>query len=103
MWSDPAHGTNGTNGSATSTAPTAISGSGTPPPEGGCHCHLPAPPGREVRQMIDHHGQNISYPVMARRFEPMHSADDFPTPPWAARALFEYVLGDDGPSRRMSC
>src|SRR5829696_5031826 len=47
--------------------------------------------------------QNTSHAVMARRFEPAHSADDFPTPPWAARALFEHVLGDDGPSRRMSC
>ncbi|HKH28695.1 MAG TPA: hypothetical protein VKA61_10220 [Sphingomicrobium sp.] len=40
---------------------------------------------------------------MARRFEPMHSADDFPTPPWATRALFEHVLGDVVPLRRMSC
>ena len=47
--------------------------------------------------------QNTSHAVMARRFEPMHSANDFPTPPWATRALFEHVLGDDGPSRRMSC
>jgi hypothetical protein len=30
--------------------------------------------------------------VMARRVEPHDSLDDFPTPPWAARALFDYVL-----------
>ena len=40
---------------------------------------------------------------MARRFEPLHSPDDFPTPPWATRALFAHVLGDDVPLRRMSC
>jgi hypothetical protein len=47
--------------------------------------------------------QNTSHAVMARRFEPMHSADDFPTPPWATRALFEFVLGEHVPLRRMSC
>ena len=36
--------------------------------------------------------QNISHAVMARRFEPADSADDFPTPPWATRALLEHVL-----------
>lgn len=29
---------------------------------------------------------------MAQRAEPMDSPDDFPTPPWATRALLEYVL-----------
>ena len=30
--------------------------------------------------------------VQAHRHEPPDSLDDFPTPPWATRALFEYVL-----------
>jgi hypothetical protein len=30
---------------------------------------------------------------MASRFEPRESLDDFPTPPWAGRALVEHVLG----------
>lgn len=36
--------------------------------------------------------QNTSNAVMASRFEPEGSLDDFPTPPWATRALCEYVL-----------
>ena len=32
---------------------------------------------------------------MAQRIEPADSLDDFPTPPWAARALFEHVIPDD--------
>jgi hypothetical protein len=31
---------------------------------------------------------------MASRGEPSDSLDDFPTPPWAGRALIEHVLGD---------
>jgi hypothetical protein len=31
--------------------------------------------------------QNTSHAVMAQRVEPAHSLDDFPTPPWATRAL----------------
>lgn len=34
-------------------------------------------------------GQNTSTAVMQRRIEPHHSLDDFPTPPWATRALCE--------------
>src|SRR4051812_13981425 len=72
------------------------------PPKG-----VPLPPASatwsEVRQMNAHHDKNTSHAVMARRFEPRDSRDDFPAPPWAARALFEHVLGDDRPSRRMSC
>jgi hypothetical protein len=34
---------------------------------------------------------------MARRTEAKNSRDDFPTPPWATRALFEHVLSDFGP------
>ena len=36
--------------------------------------------------------QNTSHAVMAQRFEPKNSLDDFPTPPWATRALLEHVL-----------
>ncbi|MGH8525505.1 MAG: SAM-dependent methyltransferase, partial [Gammaproteobacteria bacterium] len=31
--------------------------------------------------------QNTSHAVMAQRLEPKDSFDDFPTPPWATRAL----------------
>lgn len=37
--------------------------------------------------------QNTSHAVMAQRTEPHDSLDFFPTPPWATRALCEYVLG----------
>ncbi|WP_137135366.1 SAM-dependent methyltransferase [Rhizobium sp. FKY42] len=37
--------------------------------------------------------QNTSHAVMAQRFEPKDSADDFPTPPWATRALIEHIIG----------
>lgn len=37
--------------------------------------------------------QNTSHAVMAQRVEAKDSADDFPTPPWATRALLEHVLG----------
>src|SRR3954452_22918430 len=47
--------------------------------------------------------QNTSHAVMAQRFEPKHSADDFPTPPWATRALFKHVLDDEASPRTMSC
>lgn len=43
--------------------------------------------------------QNTSTAVMAQRIEPHDSLDDFPTPPWAGRALVEHVLAphyDDG-------
>lgn len=36
-------------------------------------------------------GQNRSTAVMQRRSEPHDSLDDFPTPPWATRALFDYL------------
>src|SRR3954470_20929238 len=47
--------------------------------------------------------QNTSHAVMAQRFEPKDSADDFPTPPWATRALVEHVLDNKNALRRMSC
>lgn len=37
--------------------------------------------------------QNTSHAVMAQRFESADSADDFPTPPWATRALVEHIIG----------
>jgi hypothetical protein len=40
--------------------------------------------------------QNRSHAVMAQRHEAANSLDDFPTPPWATRALIEHVLGRGG-------
>jgi hypothetical protein len=40
---------------------------------------------------------------MAQRIEPKDSLDDFPTPPWATRALLEHVIPDCGPFDRQSC
>jgi len=37
-------------------------------------------------------GQNRSSAVMQQRSEPHDSLDDFPTPPWATRALCEWML-----------
>jgi hypothetical protein len=39
--------------------------------------------------------QNTSHAVMAQRNEAKDSLDDFPTPPWATRALIEHVIGVD--------
>jgi hypothetical protein len=47
--------------------------------------------------------QNTSHAVMAQRTEPHDSPDDFPTPPWATRALIEHVLDDKGALRTMTC
>lgn len=38
--------------------------------------------------------QNTSHAVMAQRTEPNDSPDDFPTPPWATRALLEHIIPD---------
>ena len=44
--------------------------------------------------MLD--AQNTSHAVMSQRIEPRVSLDDFPTPPWATRALMEHILnGND--------
>lgn len=40
--------------------------------------------------------QNRSNAVMATRIEAQDSLDDFPTPPWATRALIEHVVGAGG-------
>ncbi|KQT31371.1 methyltransferase [Sphingomonas sp. Leaf412] len=39
--------------------------------------------------------QNTSHAVMAQRIEPADSPDDFPTPPWATRALLDHVVRGD--------
>lgn len=46
--------------------------------------------------------QNTSHAVMAQRSEARDSPDDFPTPPWATRALLEHVICDSDLSV-MSC
>lgn len=35
--------------------------------------------------------QNTSYAVMQQRREAKDSLEDFPTPPWATRALCEWI------------
>ncbi|MBV2144208.1 SAM-dependent methyltransferase [Falsochrobactrum sp. TDYN1] len=47
--------------------------------------------------------QNTSHAVMAQRFEPKDSPDDFPTPPWATRALVEHVIGSPELLRTKTC
>jgi hypothetical protein len=37
--------------------------------------------------------QNTTHAVMSQRVEASDSPDDFPTPPWATRALLEHVIG----------
>jgi hypothetical protein len=41
------------------------------------------------------HGPNVSTAVKQRRSEAHDSLNDFPTPPWATRALFEHVIGTE--------
>lgn len=38
--------------------------------------------------------QNTSSAVMQQRVEPHDSLDDFPTPPWATRALCEFLIAE---------
>jgi hypothetical protein len=47
--------------------------------------------------------QNRSHAVMAQRTEASDSLDDFPTPPWATRALMTHVIADCGPFGKQSC
>lgn len=48
--------------------------------------------------------QNTSHAVMAQRIEPNDSPDDFPTPPWATRALLEHVINENQANfRDMTC
>jgi hypothetical protein len=44
-----------------------------------------------------------SHAVMAQRIEPRDSPDDFPTPPWATRALIEHALEDKRCLHSMAC
>ena len=46
--------------------------------------------------------QNTSHAVMAQRVEAKDSLDNFPTPPWASRALIEHVIGT-GAVKGKSC
>jgi hypothetical protein len=47
--------------------------------------------------------QNRSHAVMAQRIEPADSPDDFPTPPWATRALIEHVVKGKDDFANQSC
>lgn len=46
--------------------------------------------------------QNLSHAVMAQRSEQKDSLDDFPTPPWATRALIQYVININS-DKKLSC
>jgi hypothetical protein len=47
--------------------------------------------------------QNTSHAVMAQRIEASDSADDFPTQPWATRALIEHILADRPSLAKKTC
>ena len=47
--------------------------------------------------------QNTSSAVMQQRCEPHDSLDDFPTPPWATRALCEWLRDQGFPIRWQDC
>jgi hypothetical protein len=47
--------------------------------------------------------QNTTHAVMAQRVEAKDSRDDFPTPPWATRALFEHILDGRFAMTEQSC
>jgi len=47
--------------------------------------------------------QNTSHAVMAQRAEFKNSLDDFPTPPWATRALVEHVIVSKDKLGSMTC
>lgn len=47
--------------------------------------------------------QNTTHAVMAQRTEPKDSHDDFPTQPWATRALVEHILEDPPALRKKTC
>lgn len=46
--------------------------------------------------------QNTSHAVMAQRNEARDSLDDFPTPPWATRALLEHIIERETRGRGLS-
>lgn len=45
-------------------------------------------------------GDGMSHAVVARRHESKDSLDDFPTPPWATRALIRHIIGPYGVGQR---
>lgn len=47
--------------------------------------------------------QNRSHAVMAQRKEALDSLDDFPTPPWATRALIEHAITRPDRLSEMTC
>lgn len=47
--------------------------------------------------------QNMSHAVMAQRAEAKNSLDDFPTPPWATRALVEHAVSSKQSLNSMTC
>ena len=47
--------------------------------------------------------QNTSSAVMQQRSEPNDSLDDFPTPPWATRALCQWLESQDELVGQMTC
>ena len=47
--------------------------------------------------------QNTSHAVMAQRAELKNSLDDFPTPPWATRALVEHGIASRDSLASMTC
>ncbi|MGQ0662319.1 MAG: SAM-dependent methyltransferase [Pseudomonadota bacterium] len=47
--------------------------------------------------------QNKTHAVMAQRIEAKDSHDDFPTPPWATRALIEHILDNRQTLSKKSC
>lgn len=46
--------------------------------------------------------QNRSHAVMSQRHEARDAPDDYPTPPWATRALIKHIIGEDE-ARGASC
>jgi hypothetical protein len=47
--------------------------------------------------------QNTTHAVMAQRVEAKDSSDDFPTPPWATRALLEHIIPNNGALLQKTC
>ena len=47
--------------------------------------------------------QNKTHAVMAQRIEAKDSPDDFPTPPWAVRALIEHIMHNPQALSEKSC
>jgi hypothetical protein len=60
--------------------------------------------GTNVEQTLrEYQMQNTSHAVMAQRAELKNSLDDFPTPPWATRALIEHVVVRKDTLSSMTC